>query len=86
LSLDIAYEAIAYFEDGRVIRGFAFQPRAVAITEDGVDGLLDLIYLNDNDLEASTPELLCLRLDEWILERVRGYKQVKSAVRIKNFD
>ena len=85
MSLDIAYEAIAYFEDGRVIRGFAFQPRAVAITEDGVDGLLDLIYLDDNDLEASTPELLCLRLDEWILERVRGYERVKVCLQMKNF-
>ena len=63
LNMESVYEAIEVFEDGRVKRCFAFQLRVVAITEHGVDGLLDLIYLNDSVLEESTPELLPLTLD-----------------------
>jgi len=41
--------------------------------------------LGNDFFEALTPELLCMRLDEWILERVRGYENVKVCLQMKNF-
>ena len=55
-----------------VFRATTPEPRLIAITEDGVQGIVDFIHLHPNEVSAATRENLPITLKWWVLENVRG--------------
>ena len=55
-----------------VFRATTPDRQTIAITEDGVEGILDFIHLHPNEVSASSRENLPITLKWWVLENVRG--------------
>lgn len=53
-------------------RACAITPDAIAVTEDGVDGICDYIKLDSQQGSSASPEYLTVALRWWIYEHVRG--------------
>lgn len=65
------YEAVAVTTDG-IFRAKVTDPQTIAITEDGVDGVCDIIHLHPNETSAATASNITTTLKWWVLENVRG--------------
>lgn len=66
------YQAVVLTNDGTTYRAIMTGPRTVAVIEDGLDGLADLIKFPDQDRSSLVPERLPSILIEWIYEMRRG--------------
>lgn len=69
--MDGVYEAVAVTTDG-IFRAKVTDPQTIAISEDGVDGVADIIHLHPNEASAAAPGNLAVTLKWWVLENVRG--------------
>lgn len=65
------YEAVAVTTAG-IFRAKVTDPRTIAISEDGVDGVCDIIHLHPNEISAAAPGNLPITLKWWVLENIRG--------------
>lgn len=72
-----AYEAVVETTDG-TFRAKATDPQTIAITEDGLDGIIDILHLHPSETSAAWPENLPITLKWWVLENVRGIGVVNS--------
>lgn len=61
-----------------VFRATAPEPRLIAITEYGIEGILDFIHLPPGGEHASSPANLPTTLRWWVLKNVRGTDVVYS--------
>jgi hypothetical protein len=66
------YQAVVMTNDGTTYRAMMTGPRTIAVIEDGLDGLADLIEFSDDDRTSLVPEGLPAILVEWIYEMRRG--------------
>jgi hypothetical protein len=69
--MDGVYEAVSVTTDG-IFRAKVTDPQTIAISEDGVDGVADIIHLHPNEVSAAEPGNLAITLKWWVLENVRG--------------
>lgn len=65
------YEAVTVTTDG-IFRAKVTDPRTIAIFENGVDGVCDIIHLHPNEVSAAAPGNLLITLKWWVLENVRA--------------
>lgn len=66
------YQAVVVTNDGTTFRAVLTGPRTVAVVEDGLDGLADLIEFPEDDRSSLVPEGLPNILIDWIYEMRRG--------------
>ncbi len=71
------FEAVVETVDG-IFRATTPDSQTIAITEDGVDGIVDFIHLHPNEVSAAFPENLPITLKWWVLENVRGLQVLSS--------
>ena len=69
---------------GGTYRATASTPNSIAITEDGVDGVLDYIHLTDDQVAAAAPENLTVTLTWWVYEFARGMDIISATLSIHN--
>jgi hypothetical protein len=69
---------------GATYRATAPTPKAIAITEDGVDGVIDYIHLTDEQAAAAAPENLTATLTWWVYEFARGMDIISATLSIHN--
>jgi hypothetical protein len=77
------YEAVVQTVDG-VFRATTPDPLCIAITEDGVDGIVDFIHLHPNETAAGTVANLHITLKWWVLENVRGVDVISAFTFVRN--
>lgn len=65
------YEAVVVTADG-TFRANVTDPQTIAITEDGVTGITDIIHLHPRETSAASKDHLPGTLKWWVLENVRG--------------
>jgi len=73
------YEAVVVTSDA-TYRATAVGPLAVAITEDGVEGVTDLIQLDETNAANASPENLPVLLTWWVYEYRRGYEVISATL------
>lgn len=71
------YEAVVETSDG-TFRANVTDPQTIAITEDGVDGIVDVLHLHPMETAAASPANLPITLKWWVLENVRGIDVLNS--------
>lgn len=71
------YEAVVVTNDG-TFRASTPDPKTIAITEDGVDGVIEFIHLHPEEINAATPANLPITLKWWVLENLRGIAVLNS--------
>lgn len=71
------YEAVVVTNDG-TFRARTPDPKTIAITEDGVDGVIEFIHLHPEEINAATPATLPVTLKWWVLENMRGIAVLNS--------
>lgn len=76
------YEAVAVTTDG-IFRAKVTDPRTIAISEDGVDGVCDIIHLHPNEISAATAGNLPITLKWWVLENVRGIDVIDTYLELQ---
>jgi hypothetical protein len=76
------YEAVVQTTGG-VFRASTPDPRCIAITEDGVAGVLDFIHLHPNEIAAASPANLPATLKWWVLENVRGVDVMSTYLNVR---
>jgi hypothetical protein len=69
---------------GATYRATAPTPNAIAITEDGVDGVIDYIHLTAEQAAAAAPENLTATLTWWVYEFARGMDIISATLSIHN--
>lgn len=69
---------------GATYRATAPSPYAIAVTEDGVDGVIDYIHLTDEQVAAAAPENLTSTLTWWVYEFARGMDIISATLSIYN--
>jgi hypothetical protein len=77
------YEAVVQTVDG-VFRATTPDPLCIAITEDGVDGIVDFIHLHPNETAAATAANLPITLKWWVLENVRGIEVMSTYLHLRS--
>lgn len=65
------YEAVVVTDDG-TFRASTPDLKSIAITEDGVAGVMEYIHLHPEETNAATPANLPITLKYWVLENRRG--------------
>ena len=73
------YEAVVRTIDS-TFRAAAVAPMVVAITEDGVDGVIDYIHLDEENATNASPENLPVLLTWWVFEHARGYEVISATL------
>jgi hypothetical protein len=76
------YEAVAITKDG-TFRANVTDPQTIAITEDGVAGITDVIHLHPRETSASSKEHLQGTLKWWVHENVRGIEVVDVYLNVR---
>lgn len=76
------HEAVAVTTDG-IFRAKVTDERTIAISEDGVDGVCDIIHLHPNEVSAATRENLPITLKWWVLENVRGIDVIDTYLNLR---
>jgi hypothetical protein len=71
------YEAVVVTNDG-IYRASTPDSRTIAITEDGVEGVIEYIHLHPEETSASAPASLPITLKWWVLENRRGIAILNS--------
>ena len=69
---------------GATYRASAPTPNAIAVTEDGVDGVIDYIRLTDDQVAAAAPENLTTTLTWWVYEFARGMDIISATLTVHN--
>lgn len=70
--------------DSSIYRATAPTPNLIAITEDGVDGVVDYIHLPEDQTVASSPENLTVTLTWWVFELRRGESVITATLTVAN--
>ena len=73
------YEAQAVTEGG-TYRAYAMIDDTIAITEDGVDGIIDFVQLDPNAPANNAPEYMLQVLISWVCEFRRGEQLLKAVL------
>ena len=73
------YEAVVVTTDA-TYRASAVTPMAVAVTQDGVDGVIDYITLDEINASNAWPENLPVLLTWWTFEHQRGYEIISATL------
>lgn len=73
------YEGVVVTSDA-TYRATAVTPLAVAVTQDGVDGVLDYITLDETNASNAAPENLPALLKWWTFEHQRGYEIISATL------
>lgn len=68
---------------GGTYRAFHASSTSICITEDGVDGVQDVVEVDPDGLSLS-PELLVKELKHWLHERVRGVELLEVHLSMRN--
>ena len=69
--MPLIYEAEVTTDDG-TFRAFRVTSTAICVTQDGHNGVIDYIWLDETDQLETAPENLVQILIEWIFEIQRG--------------
>lgn len=77
------YEAVVQTVGG-VFRATTPDPLCIAITEDGVDGIVDFIHLHPNETAAATAANLPITLRWWVHENVRGVEIMSAYLNLRS--
>ncbi len=67
----LTYEAVVVTDDG-TYRAYRLTEASVCVTEDGTDGIVDVIHLDEIEAALWAPETLIPTLISWIYEMRRG--------------
>ena len=74
------YEAVVVTSDG-TYRAFPVAPNLICVVEDGREGLLDTIELDEGIALAAAPENLTQTLLFYLFEMVRGVDIITATLR-----
>jgi hypothetical protein len=73
------YEAVVVTTDG-TYRAYHAAETVICVTEDGIEGIIDFIYQDENEPVQGAPEMLVTVLIAWVYEMRRGLNLVSASL------